>query len=120
LAALAAFAPSAAGVMLLEPADGHFAANDQAFVLRIEDPPGALAVFVGTNDLTGVCALRAPGELRCSPALLPLRDGDQQVVVYAVNDATAWSEIARFPIQVGGVAPSSEAPFTPRLDLDQS
>jgi hypothetical protein len=109
--------------VLVEPADGQWAARDQPFVLRIDEPPAAperLAIFIGSNDLTGLCDPQGSGELRCSPALLPMPEGEQEIVVYLVRSATEWQETARVPVRVltpGGLEVSEVAP---RLDLNQA
>jgi hypothetical protein len=123
-ALLGALPAAAVQVTLVEPATGEWARRDQSIILRIDDRPplseGRIAIFVGSNDMTGLCAQQRDGGLRCSPALLPLPEGEQALAVYLVRSPTDWQELARVPLKVLTGAGLEVAEFTPRLDLNQA
>lgn len=114
----------AAQVTLLEPLNGEWTARDRQIVLRVDDRPpaseGRIAVFVGTNDMTALCAQQRSGELRCSPTMLHLPEGEQEIVVYLVKSAAQWQEIARLPLKVLSGAGLEVSELTPRLDLSET
>jgi hypothetical protein len=114
---------SAAQVRLVEPADDRWIARDHEVVLRFDALPstaeGRLAIFIGKNDVTDLCASAPSGELRCSPAMLPMAEGAQDVAVYVVKTAEEWREIARMPIKVLTRSGLEVSEYAPRVGVSQ-
>jgi hypothetical protein len=115
---------TATQVELVEPLDGQWIGKDQPVILRITDRPpaseGRLAIFIGTNDMTGLCTAQRSGELRCSPGMLQLPEGERDIAVYLVKSASDWQEIARLPLKVLTGAGLEVSQLTPRLDLNEA
>jgi hypothetical protein len=124
IALLGGTTAGATQVTLVEPMDGQWTAADRPVVLRLDDRPpaseGRIAIFVGGNDMTSLCAEQRSGELRCSASMLPLPEGEQELAVYLVRSATDWQELARLPLKVLTGAGLEVSEFTPRLDLDEA
>jgi hypothetical protein len=85
---------TATQVTLVEPLDGQWIGQEQPVVLKVTDRPpaaeGRLAVFIGTSDMTGLCTPQRSGQLRCSPGMLRLPEGEQEIAVYLVKSSSDW------------------------------
>jgi hypothetical protein len=84
---------------------------------RMPDPgTGRLAVFVGHTDVTGLVDIDG-NELRYDASMVPLRSGEDQVVVYLVGTDGSWTELGRRSVRVLTRAGFEVAQFDPRLDV---
>ncbi len=85
--------------------------------LRLTAPiDGSVAIVSGVRDLT---ALFEPlgTTLRSRKHAPPLPHGEQELVVYSVSDAGAWTEIARLPLKVLTPHGFEDDEFKPALDV---
>jgi hypothetical protein len=65
---------------------------------------GALAIFIGETDMTGLFVTSGT-KLGYTPNLLPLPLGETTVTVYLISPANQWEQIATFPLRVGANEP---------------
>lgn len=90
-------------------------------VLTLDRPikpgEGRLAILFAETDLT---ALFTPVGLtrRYTPAMLPFPSGQHDLVVYLVGDDNAWTEIARWTVQVRHPGNFERADFDPNISLN--
>lgn len=81
----------------------------------IQPSEGALAVFVGSTDVTGLIETTATS-LRYRPWPLPLPAGETKVTVYLIAPNREWRQLAQFTLRVMGGAGDAQpqAPDQPQ------
>ena len=78
---------------------------------------GALAVFLGTTDMTALFVLDGT-VLRYQPELAPLPPGARDLIVYQVVEAQPWRQLERFPLRVRLRGDFEQAAFEPTLTVN--
>ncbi len=110
-------------IELIEPAANATVSKHGRIVLQVgrstADRHARLAIFVGRSDVTRLFRRERAGKLVLQSKLFKLPSGEQELVVYVVQDATQWKEAARFDIKVRLAGGLEEAEFSPRLELNQ-
>lgn len=92
--------------------DGQTLSPQSQLELRLNRPAqpseGALAVFVGSTDVTGLLETTST-RLRYRPWPNPLPAGETKVTVYLITPNREWKQIAQFTLRVIGETATAQA-----------
>lgn len=92
--------------------DGQMLSPQSQLELRLNRPAqpseGALAVFVGSTDVTGLLETTST-RLLYRPWPNPLPAGETKVTVYLITPNREWKQIAQFTLRVTGEAAAAQA-----------
>lgn len=87
-------------------------------VNRLPDPnEGDLHLVVGNTDVTSLIRATMDAELVLDTNVLPLPQGNSEVVLYLVTTNGQWQELSRTALQVHSPAGFETAEIKPRLNL---
>lgn len=99
--------------------DDGWVKRNEVLTLELDHLPspeeGRIHVMVGTQDMTAMSTPFRPNLLKIDPSVVPLPQGETEVILYLSKDGGEWAEFARFPLKVLAPGGFEEAEWLPNL-----